>query len=90
MDSEQPNPKLAGQILRVYTELIGGLWLTLPELHTRTGDSVSSISAQIRHLRRPENGGHTIFKRRRGRDDHGLFEYRLFQKGEGVPSRGSS
>jgi hypothetical protein len=87
MDSALRNPKLAGQILRVFEALTSGRWLTLPELHERTGDPVSSISAQIRHLRKPENGSYTILKRRRGRDESGLFEYRLFQSGEGLPSR---
>lgn len=84
MDSALRNAKLAGQILRVYEQLASGQWLTLPELHERTGDSVSSISAQIRHLRKPENGGYIIRKRRRGRVASGLFEYRLFQSGEGT------
>jgi hypothetical protein len=86
MENAQPKP-LAGQIERVYLALSAGQWLTLPEMHQRTGDSVASISAQIRHLRKPENGAHTILKRRRGRTEAGLFEYRLFRTGEGSPSR---
>lgn len=86
MENAQPKP-LAGQIERVYLALSSGEWLTLPELHQRTGDSVASISAQIRHLRKRENGSHRILKRRRGRVASGLFEYRLFQKSEGIPSR---
>ncbi len=77
MGNERPNPKLAGQILRGYEALTSGQWLTLPELSQRTGDSQSSASAQIRHLRKPANGGYRVLKRRRGRDESGLFEYRL-------------
>jgi len=65
------------QLARVFAALKGGEWLTLPELHIKTGDPISSISAQIRHLRKPENGSHTIRKRRRGAAERGLFEYRL-------------
>lgn len=68
---------LSGQIKRVYDALRDGVWRTLPELHELTGDSVSSVSAQIRHLRKPEHGLHTIIKRRRGANERGLFEYRL-------------
>lgn len=65
------------QIGRVFAALKGGAWLTLPELHAITGDPISSISAQIRHLRKPEHGSHTIEKRRRGESRCGLYEYRL-------------
>ncbi len=76
MDKPLPKP-LTGQTLRVYRALEGATWLTLPELHELTGDPISSISAQIRHLRKPEFGSHTIKKRRRGAIENGLFEYRL-------------
>lgn len=77
-DSTQPE---GTQIERVLRALKGGAWLTLPELHTLTSDPVSSISAQMRHLRRPEHGSHVIEKRRRGASERGLYEYRL------VPNR---
>lgn len=70
------------QLLRVLNALKGGEWLTLPELNKVTGDPVSSISAQIRHLRKPEHGSHTIKKRRRGAAERGLFEYRLVAAGK--------
>lgn len=72
-----PRKPIVGQTLRVYQALSAGAWLTLPELHRITGDPVASISAQIRHLRKPEFGGHTIDRRRRGIDARGLFEYRM-------------
>jgi hypothetical protein len=65
------------QLTRVHNALKGGQWLTLSELNALTGDSVSSISAQLRHLRKPAYGSHTIEKRRRGETRRGLFEYRL-------------
>lgn len=69
------------QIGRVFAALKGAAWLTLPELYTITGDPISSISAQIRHLRKPEHGSHTIKKRRRGASERGLYEYRLSDAG---------
>ena len=77
MDGAQPNPKLSGQILRVYEALTAGQWVSLPEIAATTGDSQSSCSAQIRHLRKKENGAFQVLKRRRGREASGLFEYWL-------------
>jgi hypothetical protein len=52
-------------------------WLTLEELHKLTGYPTPSISAQFRHLQRPENGGYIGEKRRRGEGKRGLWEYSL-------------
>jgi len=40
-------------------------WLTLGELRAITRYGEASISAQLRHLRRTENGGYEIVKRHR-------------------------
>ena len=40
-------------------------WLTLGELHALTHYGEASISAQLRHLRKSENGGYDIVKRHR-------------------------
>lgn len=65
------------QMVRVLNALKRATWLTLVELNNLTGDPVPSVSAQIRHLRKPEHGSHLIVKRRRGRSESGLFEYHL-------------
>lgn len=75
--TQHDSQPLRGQIGRVFDALKSGAWLTLPELHTMTSDPISSISAQIRHLRKPEHGSHVIKKRRRGAAERGLFEYQL-------------
>lgn len=75
------------QIARVFAALKDGEWLTLPELHMRTGDPISSVSAQIRHLRKREHGSHTILKRRRGSSESGLFEYHIATPDGGQPER---
>ena len=78
----KPRKPLAGQTERVYLALKSATWLTLPELHKMTNDPISSISAQIRHLRKPEFGSYTIKRRRRGPAEQGLVEYRLVRDGD--------
>jgi hypothetical protein len=67
-----------------------GTWLTLKELSKMTRYGEASISAQLRHLRKPQYGGFVLEKRRRedqevGRsaDQGTLWEYRL-QRGTGL------
>jgi hypothetical protein len=63
-----------------------GSWLTLRELSQLTQYGEASISAQLRHLRKPKYGSYVVEKRvRRGivlRDaEHGaIWEYRLRRK----------
>ena len=54
-----------------------GGWMTLAELARKTNYPEASISAQMRHLRKPRFGGYTIEKRRVGIPSLGLWEYRL-------------
>lgn len=42
-----------------------GVWMTLDEIADITRDPPASISAQLRHLRKPKHGTHTVEKRRR-------------------------
>ena len=73
--------RLTGQCLRVFRMMKGGSWWCLWEISQRTGDPEASISAQIRHLRKPRFGGHTVNKRRRGEPGHGWWEYQLITNG---------
>jgi hypothetical protein len=69
-------------------------WLTLGELRALTRYGEASISAQLRHLRKTENGGYEVVKRHRegvsavrpGADGRGecVWEYRI-SRGEGGP-----
>lgn len=62
-------------------------WLTLGELRALTRYGEASISAQLRHLRKAENGGYEVTKRHRdgashvrpGTDGRGecVWEYRM-------------
>ena len=69
--------RLTGQILRVYDLMKDGEWRTLGEIGEATGDPQASISAQLRHLRKPRFGSHVVERRARGERSHGLYEYRL-------------
>lgn len=73
-DEAERVSRLQGQTRDVYRALLGGAWLTLGELAEKTGHPEASISAQLRHLRKPRFGGYTIEKEHRGR---GLYAYRL-------------
>jgi len=70
--------RLTGQILRVYNLIRDGKWRTLVEIAQATGDPESSVSAQLRHLRKEKFGAYDIEKRARGNRADGLYEYRLY------------
>ena len=76
-DPKYDRKRLTRQILRVYSALKGGAWLTLDEIHQITGDPQASISAQLRHLRKERFGSYTINKRPRGDRSRGLWEYKI-------------
>lgn len=71
--------RLTGQLLRVWNVVRGGHWRTLREIADMTGDPESSISAQLRHLRKPRFGGHQVEKEYVG---NGLYRYRLIANKE--------
>jgi hypothetical protein len=60
-----------------------GAWFTLHELAGLTHYGEASISAQLRHLRKPQNGGFVVEKRLRenqvvrGTEIGSLWEYQL-------------
>lgn len=66
--------RLAGQQLRIWQLMQDGQWRSLTAIEKATGDPQASISAQLRHLRKPRFGSFVVDKRHRGR---GLFEYRV-------------
>lgn len=76
--------RLTGQIRRVFDCMADHSWKTLDEIHRETGDPHASISAQLRHLRKPRFGSFQIDKRPRGDRIRGLWEYRLVPE----PSQG--
>lgn len=66
--------RLTEQIGRVFDAMKDGRPHTLTELETITGDPQASISAQLRHLRKPRFGRWIIEKEYRG---DGLYAYKI-------------
>ena len=71
-------------------------WLTLDELAKLTHYPPASISAQLRHLRKPEFGGYAVEKQQRisgrvlrGEDFGTVWEYRLRRGARAIPRRRS-
>jgi hypothetical protein len=52
-------------------------WMTLREISELTNYGEASISAQLRHLRKPQFGGYVVVKRRRGTAMNSAWEYRI-------------
>ena len=66
--------RLGGQILRIYELMSDGSWRTLQQISDTTGDPHSSVSAQLRNLRKKRFGGHVVERDYLG---GGLYQYRL-------------
>ena len=78
---ERDVDRLTNQLERVYKVMLDSTWKTLNDISTLTGDPPASISAQLRHLRKPRFGGHIVEKRY---ITNGLYEYRLILKSENM------
>lgn len=72
--------RLGSQHLRIKMLMSDGKWRTLSCIEQQTGDPSASISAQLRHLRKPRFGAFTVERRPCGNRDNGLFEYRVLKK----------
>jgi hypothetical protein len=68
------NPRLSSQHDRLRAFMSDGGWHTLKDISHGTGDPEASMSAQLRHLRKPRFGGHAVDRRYVG---SGLYEYRV-------------
>ena len=78
-DRTADHARLTGQLLRVYDIMADGRWRTLQEIcgASSSYDSSASVSARLRDLRKDKFGAFTVERRRRGKADRGIFEYRL-------------
>lgn len=76
-DPNRDKRRLTGQIKRVFDCMSDGNWRTLDQINKETGDPHASISAQLRHLRKPRFGAHTV---EREHIKNGLYKYRLLIK----------
>ena len=81
-DGPDFNPRIDGERLgrqheRIRDLMLDRKWRTLSEIASLLGYPESSISAQLRHLRKPRFGSYEVLKRRRGNGRAGTFEYRV-------------
>lgn len=74
---ERDNARLTGQILRVFDVVNDNNWYTLKQISEKTGDPEASVSAQLRHLRKPRFGGYVV---EREYINNGLYKYRVLPK----------
>lgn len=72
--------RLSKQYQRLFDLMRNGHWRTLREIAERTGDPEASVSAQLRHFRKPRFGGHTVEKEYW---KNGLYFYRLIVRQPG-------
>lgn len=75
-DPALDHARLTKQLGRVFNLMRDGVWRSLQDIASATGDPESSVSAQLRHLRKARFGSYTISKRRRV-EGVGTWEYRL-------------
>lgn len=73
-DHERDCPRLSSQYLRIFELMKDGQPRTLLEIANVTQDPEASISAQIRHMRKPRFGAHVVIKNYVG---NGLYTYKL-------------
>lgn len=73
-EHERDEARLDGQLARVWSVVRDGKWRSLKEIAGTTGDPEASVSAQLRHLRKPRFGGHKVEKTYSG---GGLYLYRV-------------
>ena len=78
-DPALDDKRLTKQMGKVYGLMIDGQWRTLLEISQYIREPEASISAQLRHLRKPRFGSYILNKRPRGTREHGLFEYQLLR-----------
>ena len=75
-DPAQDQRRLSKQAQAVWEHMVPGGWWTLARISHFTGFPESSISARLRDFRKPRFGSHDVQRRRR-KDGHGTWEYRL-------------
>lgn len=73
-DHRRDSERLGKQLERVRDLMSDRQWRSLAQIAEATGDPPSSVSAQLRHLRKQRFGSFVIEKLSRGR---GLYFYRM-------------
>lgn len=73
-DPARDDGRLTSQMERIASVMSDGNWWTLNAIAELTGDPPASISAQLRHLRKPQFGARCVERRYIG---NGVYEYRM-------------
>lgn len=73
-DHKRDSERLTNQYQRVFFLMQDGDWRSLRNIADSTGDPESSVSAQLRHMRKERFGNHTVEKKHEG---EGLYLYRV-------------
>lgn len=71
---QRDDGRLTSQYDRIFTIMQDGEFRSLEEISQLTSDPQASISAQLRHMRKPRFGSHKVEKEY---VENGLFKYRL-------------
>jgi hypothetical protein len=71
--------RLKSQLNQIFNLMKDRQWRTLPRIAELTGAPEPSVSAQLRHLRKPKFGTHTVNRRH---ISNGLFEYQVIPNDE--------
>lgn len=86
-DPTKDRARLGGMRLRIFDAMLQENGLTPAELESHVHGQQTSISAQMRDLRKPHFGGHTVLKRKRTgygikKDVTLVYEYVLIPQGQ--------
>jgi hypothetical protein len=71
---KRDSPRLSTQFERIKSLMLDGRWRTLQEIEDQLHYPQASISAQLRHMRKPRFGGYIVQKQHLGA---GVFSYRV-------------
>jgi DNA-binding CsgD family transcriptional regulator len=71
---DRDSARLTNQYNDIFNLMADGEFRSLSKIAALTGHHESSISAQLRHMRKERFGSHTVNKKHKGK---GLFEYQL-------------
>lgn len=74
---EYDNDRLSSQQDAIFDLMKDGVYRTLSKIKKETGYPEPSISAQLRHFRKPRFGSHIVNKMVTGNRSRGLFSYQL-------------
>lgn len=76
-DEEKDGKRIASQMDKIRDYMLEADWRTLKQIESELNYPQSSISAQLRHLRKKQFGGYILEKKRV--DGNGTWQYRLLK-----------